>query len=56
MKESIKKINFHLIFSSGCDVKSRLPHDGHVQVMHEGHLQPLGSLVVVAVVEGLYVE
>ena len=45
-----------LVFCSGRDVESRLPHDGHVQMVHEGNLEPLGPLVVVAVVERLDVE
>ena len=33
-----------------------LSHDGHVEVVHQGQLQPLAPLVVVGVVEGLDIE
>ncbi len=45
-----------LVLGAGRDVEARLPHDWHVQVVHQGHLQALGALVIVAVVERLDVE
>ena len=33
-----------------------LSHDGHVEVVDQGQLQPLAALVVVGVVEGLDIE
>ena len=50
------KFIFYLIFGARSDVKARLPHDGHVEVVDEGNLQTLGAFVVVAVVERLDVE
>ena len=49
-------IQNYLIFCARSNVESRLPHDGHVEVMNEGDLQTFGALVVVAVVERLDVE
>lgn len=37
-------------------MKTGLPHDGHVQMVNQGHLEALRALVVVAVVKGLDVE
>ena len=45
-----------LVLGARCDVEARLPHDGHVQVVNQGHLQALRALVVVGVVEGLDVK
>jgi hypothetical protein len=45
-----------LIFGAWSNVKARLPHDGHVEVVDEGNLQTLGAFVVVAVVERFDVE
>ena len=33
-----------------------LSHDWHVEVVHQGQLQPLAPLIVVGVVEGLDIE
>ena len=35
------KVLLNLVFSAGCDVEARLPHDGHVEVVQQGHLQTL---------------
>ena len=45
-----------LVLRARGDVEGPLPDDGHVEVVDDGDLEPLGALVVVAVVEGLDVE
>ena len=45
-----------LILGAGRDVKTGLPHNGHVEMMHQGHFKAFAAFVVVTVVEGLDVE
>ena len=45
-----------LVLCAGGDVEAGLPHDGHIQVVHQGHFQAFGAFVVITVVEGLNVE
>ena len=42
-----------LVLGAGRDVKADLSDDGHVEVVHQGHLQALAALAEVVVVEGL---
>ena len=45
-----------LVFRAGRDVEADLPHDGHVQMVHQGYLEALAALVEELVVEALNVQ
>ena len=46
----------NLVLGAGRDVEADLADDGHVEVVHQRHLQALAPLVEELVVEGLFKE
>ena len=48
--------NSNLVFSPRGDMKAGLPHNRHVQVMHQSHLQTFRTFFEKFIVEAFYIE